>query len=233
MQYSHTTARIRLTRLKVVFMFYETEEEHITTDHLIHQKDGYQIALQLWKDEKRGFLSSSPFGIGAFVRLDDRLQDAPDWVTAPRKPGRDPMGLTATQPNAEFFTTECYDGLKKFADFPEGKQAFAIVAQLFSPRSRGTVTIKSSDPMQLPTVNHNYLADPLDTLVLAEACRFANEIITKGAGTAKIVKGSWPPEATHHTYATRDAWAEYARDNATTGTYLLSTSPRSLCTSSS
>lgn len=203
--------------LKIVFMFYETDEQNVTTDHLIHQKNGYQIALDEWKAKKTGFLSSSPFGIGAFARLDERLEDAPEWVNAPRKPGRDPMGLTQKQPNAEFFTTECFGGLKKFSGFPQDKQAFGIVVELFSPQSHGSVTIKSSDPTEVPTVDHNYLTDPLDVLVLAEACRFANETITKGAGTAKIVKGSWPPEAIHHTYTTRDAWAEYVRENAVSG----------------
>jgi hypothetical protein len=206
-------------------MFYEIEGQDLTIDHLISGKDGYQIAVDSWREKKTGFLSSSPFGVGAFARLDERLKNTPEWVNAPRKPGRDPMGLTSKQPNIEFFTTECLGGLKEFGDPPEGKQVFGIIAELFSPRSRGTVTTASSDPGQIPTVNHNYLADPLDVLVLAEACRYANEIITKGAGTAKIIKGSWPLEAKHHTYTTREAWANYVRGNAFSGI----SSPSCLC----
>jgi choline dehydrogenase-like flavoprotein len=205
-----------------VFIFYETEEKDIATNSLIYKQDGYQAAIQLWREKKTGFLASSPFGVGAFVPLDNRLKDAPDWVNAPRKPGRDPMGLTAKQPNAEFFTVQCYGGLKSFTHFPEDKQAFGIVAELFSPRSRGNVAIKSPDPMQVPTVDHNYLADPLDVQVLAEACRFANEIMMKGEGTSNIVKGSWPPEAMHHTYTTREAWVDYVRNNATSCISFLS-----------
>jgi hypothetical protein len=40
-------------------------------------------------------------------------------------------------------------------------------------------------------VDQKYLEDPLDLLVLVEVCRFGNEIITAGAGTKDIVKGSW------------------------------------------
>ncbi|KAK2763738.1 hypothetical protein FQN54_009354 [Arachnomyces sp. PD_36] len=213
----------KLRATAIVFILYETDKQDLTTDNLIYQKNGYKIARDLWREKKTGFLASSPFGIGAFARLDERLKDSPEWVNAPREPGRDPMGLTTKQPNIELFTTECYGGLKKLSDFPEGKQAFGIVTELFSPKSRGAVTITSPDPMQKPRVDHNYLADPLDILVLAEACQLGHEIITKGAGTAEIVKGSWPKEAAHHTRTTRDSWAEYVRENAVSGFHAAGT----------
>ncbi|KAK4063524.1 CAZyme family AA3 [Trichoderma aggressivum f. europaeum] len=201
----------------IVFMFYETDKEGLTIDHLIHRKEAYSEALKLWRDHKSGFLASSPFGVGAYARLDERLKQDPQWTGAAREAGKDPMGLTADQPNIEFFTTECYGGLKRFAHLPEGKSVFGIVAELFSPRSQGTVTITSADATALPVVDHNYLAEPLDVLVLSEACSFANEIITKGKGTSAIVKGSWPEESLHHTYTSREAWTQYVRENATSG----------------
>ena len=67
-----------------------------------------------------------------------------------------------------------------------------MITELFSPRSRGTVTLKSRDPFENPEIDCNYLSDPLDLLVLTEGCRLGNEIVTKGAGTKDIVKGAWP-----------------------------------------
>lgn len=91
-----------------------------------------------------------------------------------------------------------------------------MISELFSPRSKGTVTLKSADPLANPVVDANYLADPLDMLVLSEACRFGNEIVMKGAGTKDIVKGSWPSALTHHTYTKREDWEPYVRQHATT-----------------
>jgi choline dehydrogenase-like flavoprotein len=74
------------------------------------------------------------------------------------------------------------------------KHAFAMITELFSPRSKGTVTLKSTDPLENPVVDCNYLSDPLDLVVLTEGCRLGNEIamnLNKIAGE-EIVKGSWP-----------------------------------------
>ena len=172
---------------------------------------------KLWKDQKSGFLSTFPFGAFAFARLDERLKDSEIWNSAPREEGRDPMGLTPKQPNIEFFTTECYGGPKQYDQFPiNNKHAFSMIAELFAPKSRGSVTLRNADPLAVPVVDTNYLADPLDVEVLAEACRFGNEIITEGAGTKDIVKGSWPSELKHHQFKTREDWKPYVKDNATT-----------------
>ena len=69
-----------------------------------------------------------------------------------------------------------------------------MITELFSPRSKGTVTLKSTDPLENPIVDCNYLSDPLDVLVLSEGVRFGNEIamnLNKVAGE-DVVKGSWP-----------------------------------------
>lgn len=127
------------------------------------------------------------------------------------------MGLSPAQPNVEFFTTECYGGPKQFDDPPtNGEHAFAMIAELFAPKSRGTVSLRNKDPTAIPVVDCNYLSDPLDVEVMAEACRFSNEIIMQGAGTKRIVKGSWPPSANHHKFQTREDWVPYVRENATT-----------------
>lgn len=198
-------------------MFYETEKAGLTTDHLVYHGDSMATTYKAWKDDKTGFLSTFPFGVFAFARLDERLADSDLWNSAPREPGRDPMGLTPRQPNIEFFTTECYGGPKQFDQFPvDNKHCFSMIAELFAPKSRGTVTLRSAEATAVPVVDCNYLADPLDVEVLAEACRYGNEIIMKGAGTKDIVKGSWPPDLVHHKYQAREDWVEYVKNNATT-----------------
>lgn len=200
-----------------MFIYYETEKAGLTNDHLLYHGDGFAESYRQWKEERRGALSTFPFGAFGYARLDERMADDPLWTSATRAEGRDPMGLTPAQPNIEFFSTECYGGPKQYADFPvDNKHAFSIICELFSPRSRGTVTLKSKDPTDNPVVDHKYLSDELDLAVLAEACAYGNEIITKGKGTKDIVKGSWPPNLTHHTYTNREDWKPFVRENATT-----------------
>jgi choline dehydrogenase-like flavoprotein len=102
----------------IVFMFYETERKELTNDHLAYHDNAISSSYQQWKDSKSGFLSTFPFGIFAFARLDDRLADSAVWNSATRQPGRDPMGLTPHQPNVEFWNTECYGGPKQYDQFP-------------------------------------------------------------------------------------------------------------------
>ncbi|KAJ6033305.1 Glucose-methanol-choline oxidoreductase [Penicillium canescens] len=201
----------------IVFMFYETEKEGLTNDHHVYHDSNFDKTYEEWKTQKSGFLSTFPFGSFAFARLDERLKDEPLWKNASRQPGRDPMGLTPSQPNIEFFSTECYGGPKQYDQFPINYQhAFSMIAELFAPKSRGSVTLKSADALENPIVDCNYLADPLDLLILSEACRFGNEVVMKGAGTKDIVKGSWPPNLNHHSYTTREEWVPYVKEHATT-----------------
>ncbi|KAF4629763.1 hypothetical protein G7Y89_g8380 [Cudoniella acicularis] len=202
----------------IVFIFYSTTKPNITNDHLLYRPGAIAEAYRQWKVEKRGPLSAFPFGAFAFARLDERLKSEPLWNSASRKEGRDPMGLTPSQPNVEFFSTECYGGPKQYAEPPNGEttHAFSLIAELFAPKSRGSVTLKSADPKDNPVVDHNYLAEELDVLVLSEACKFANEIITQGKGTADIVEGSWPAKLTHHKNTKREDWVPFVKDNATT-----------------
>ena len=198
-------------------MFYETQKPGLTTDRLIYHDDAESKSYELWKNYKTGFFSSFPFGAFAFARLDDRLASSPLWKTAPRLQGRDPMGLTPHQPNVEFFTTECYGGPTHLNNrFPVDHQhVFSMIPELFSPQSRGTVTLKSANPLENPVVDHRHLTEPLDVLVLSEACKFGNEIVMQGSGTRDLVKGLWPVESGHHKYKTMKEWELYVRQNAT------------------
>jgi choline dehydrogenase-like flavoprotein len=127
------------------------------------------------------------------------------------------MGLTPKQPNIEFFSTESYGGPKQYTDQPfGGESTFSIIPELFSPVSKGFVTLKSKDPLENPIVDHKYLEDPLDLLVLSEACRFANEIVMKGAGTKDIIQGSWPAGSGHSEYTSREDWVSFVKKHATT-----------------
>jgi hypothetical protein len=111
--------------------------------------------------------------------------------------------------------TEAYGGPPHYIDFPvDNNHVFGIAAMLLSARSRGTVTVHSMDTNEIPTVDHNYLADPLDLLVLSESCVLGNEIITQGDGTKHMVKGSWPRSSAHHLSKTKVEWVPFVKETA-------------------
>ncbi|KAE8451784.1 hypothetical protein EG329_002624 [Mollisiaceae sp. DMI_Dod_QoI] len=202
-----------------VFVFYEAKQG-FTTDHLF-QGEMFEKAREEWRKERSGTLSRSHFGAFAFTRLDERLQKHKLWNNELRKSlkitGRDPMGLKSNQPHVEYFTTERYAAPKHYANPPpKGQSAFANIIELFSPRSRGFVKLRSSDPKENPIIQHNYLSDPLDVLVYAEACKLGAEIMLEGKGSKDLIIGSWPPGDKHIEYTTLGEWEQYIRDNATT-----------------
>jgi choline dehydrogenase-like flavoprotein len=127
------------------------------------------------------------------------------------------MGKLPNQPHVQFWNTECYSPKYGFKDFPaDGKHAFAMATTFLSTKSKGQVTLGSTDPIANPKVQHNYLSDPLEMLAFSEACRLANEIAMDGAGTKDVVAGSWPAAQGHSKYTTREEWQKAIRERADT-----------------
>ncbi|XP_071448686.1 glucose dehydrogenase [FAD, quinone]-like [Hetaerina americana] len=52
------------------------------------------------------------------------------------------------------------------------QQAFGIIPTLMRPYSRGTVQLRSADPMDQPEVRPNYFSDPRDLDTLADGAKF-------------------------------------------------------------
>ena len=134
------------------------------------------------------------------------------------------MELTETQPSLEFFNTVCYGGPPEYEDFPKpGQWALAMCCFLCGAMSRGEVTIKSTDPFEPPYADPRYLSDRRDLLMMSEGVRFANEVVMEGAGTKDIVKGAWPPGATHHLNKTNEDWHSHVQKYASTSYHPVGT----------
>lgn len=200
----------------IVFYCYEVEKEGLTYDAQLYHDNALANTIQQYKDSKTGPMACFPFGSFAWNRLDKELEQYPEWRNAPRQNGRDPLGQTKAQPQVEFWNTECYGGPLHLTDFPLNNHVFATVAMLLQPKSRGTVTLKSGEADEVPSVDHNYFSDPLDLLVLTEACKQGNDIMLKGKATKEVIKGPWPANLTHTNWTKREEWDDFVRDYATT-----------------
>ena len=91
-----------------------------------------------------------------------------------------------------------------------------MIVTLFYAQSRGTVTIATKDPKANPVIDHRHLEDSRDSVVLAEGCRLANEIVTQSTTMEGLLMGGWPKGAVHHEWTTRQDWEAYVCSNANT-----------------
>lgn len=211
---------------QLIFIYYELNQPGLTDDPRVnHDPNAYENGAKEWRENRTGWLAQFPFGSFAFARLDDRLNETnAEWRNYPREPGRDPMLLTETQPNLEFFHTVCYGGPPEYTDFPkEGQFAFAMCCFLCGQQSRGEVKLKSTDPRENAHVDHKYLSDKRDLLMMSEGVRFANELVMEGEGTKDKVKGAWPPGATHHLNKTNEDWQPFVQKYASTSYHPVGT----------
>ena len=103
---------------------------------------------------------------------------------------------------------------------------FTFAPILIQPRSRGSVTLRSADPADLPVVDPNYLADDADVEVLVRGIEIARDLARSGAFDGIRGRELAPGEDV----TDRAALARYARDNASTvwhpaGTARMGTGP--------
>lgn len=70
---------------------------------------------------------------------------------------------------------------------PEGRPvvdmrpAYTVQPTLIYPKSRGTVTLRSADPMDKPHIDPRYLSDPADLELLLRGCELTREIMASSA----------------------------------------------------
>jgi choline dehydrogenase len=80
------------------------------------------------------------------------------------------------RPDLEFLmfpvATDVQGNSGRYAAF----NGYAITWGIMRPRSRGTVTLASSDPFAKPVIRHNYLTDPHDIAVNNHGFRIAREL---------------------------------------------------------
>lgn len=75
---------------------------------------------------------------------------------------------------------------------PEQGDYLTAVVDLLRPLSRGKVSLKSTDPLEQPSINENFCGHPLDIVGLREGIRFTDELLRRGDGMKQIVGGHYP-----------------------------------------
>ncbi|MEO1192682.1 MAG: GMC family oxidoreductase N-terminal domain-containing protein [Pseudomonadota bacterium] len=102
---------------------------------------------------RRGPMTMAPSQLGAFTRSSPAF----DW------------------PNLEYHVQPL--SLEKFGEPLHSFDAFTASVCNLRPLSRGQVRLKSADPLAAPAIEPNYLSDPADQAVAADAIRLTRRIV--------------------------------------------------------
>jgi choline dehydrogenase len=106
---------------------------------------------------RRGPLTMAPSQLGGFAKSDS----------------------SRATPNLQYHIQPL--SLEKFGEPLHPFPAFTASVCNLRPESRGTIRLKSADPAAAPAIRPNYLADPADRLVAAQAVRLTRRIVAQPA----------------------------------------------------
>ena len=98
------------------------------------------------------------------------------------------------------------------------RPAVTVVVHLLHPESRGSIELRSADPLERPVIRHELLS-PADATRLAEACRRVREIFAAEALAPYVVGEVLPGER----IKSDDDWDRYLRRAAWVGAHAVGT----------
>jgi choline dehydrogenase-like flavoprotein len=144
--------------------------------------------VRQWRAHRTGMMTTNFGEAGAFLRSDPAL-DRPDL-------------------QLHFVVGKLQDHGRK----PSTGHGFSCHVCLLRPRSRGTVTLASADPLAPPAIDPDFLADPADMRALVQGFRTMREILSQPA-LARYGGRELPESAAAHTDAQIE---QFIRDHADT-----------------
>jgi choline dehydrogenase-like flavoprotein len=101
-------------------------------------------------------------------------------------------------------------GIEEGTDSVPGGTGCTLNFEHVRPRSRGSVTLRSSDPAQLPRIAPNYMTDPYDLERLVEGYLIGQEIMAQPAFSTYVAAQHYPGR----TFVDRTELGEYLKRNA-------------------
>ncbi len=93
----------------------------------------------------------------------------------------------------------------------KGASGITLNSYTLRPKARGTVTLRSADPREMPVIDPNFLGDPDDLRVSVEGVKISREIFSQPS-LAKYIRDIRFPDASVRTQAEYEAYArQYGR----------------------
>ncbi|PON25295.1 hypothetical protein TGAM01_v205981 [Trichoderma gamsii] len=149
-----------------------------------------------YKRDHSGLADSGFLEVVGFPRIDEYLENDPDYQKAKKaNGGRDPFSPEG-QPHVELDFVCLWGSAFQwhFPPPPEGEHTTAVVDLIRPISGPGEVTLKSADPLEQPYINLNFFADELDIIAMREGIRFTYDVLTKvdGFKDQVISESPWP-----------------------------------------
>ncbi|MGH8633881.1 MAG: GMC family oxidoreductase [Burkholderiales bacterium] len=120
-------------------------------------------------------------------------------------------GFVATEPGASrpdtqiglvlYSTDKSGDTLHRFS-------GFTVLVRLLKPESRGTVLVKSADPLEAAAIRPNYLATSRDCGVLVAGMKIARRLVDADAMRRYVARAHEPAQS----FTTDGEWLQYLRE---------------------
>jgi len=95
----------------------------------------------------------------------------------------------------------------KFGDVLHRFSGFTLLVRLLKPESRGSVMVKSADPLEPPVIRPNYLASPKDGEILVSGMKIAHRL----AGQSPMRRFVARPHEPAQPFTHDDEWLQYLR----------------------
>ena len=118
---------------------------------------------------------------------------------------------TASCPDLQFHFLAGAGAEAGVPSVPKGSSGVTLNSYTLRPKSRGSVTLRSSDPAALPLVDPNFLAEPEDLRVSTDGVKLSREIFSQPS-LQKYIRTLRFPDETVRTQAEYEAYArQYGR----------------------
>ncbi|KAI8582140.1 hypothetical protein K450DRAFT_285409 [Umbelopsis ramanniana AG] len=156
----------------------------------IHAEDQYEDARKQWDKDRTGPLSTHYRALCIAFLKQEHLHDTPEFQSLSEQSKS--YLHRPTIPTVEV----AFNG----PTFPPGhvygedSTCFCAGVMLMHPESRGSVTLKSSNPSDPPVIDPNYMDHPFDRLALIDGVREAKRLIRETSLNKHWIKPILSPE---------------------------------------
>lgn len=113
------------------------------------------------------------------------------------------------------------DQTQFFGAPPPGKQQLSLLMCLEHPLSRGSVHIKSSDPLAPPEIDPGYFRNEVDAKILATGMAWMDKVARHPLLAKSLADRELPPQ--NETLDTQEKWIEYVKNHISTQYHLIGT----------
>ncbi|EGP86928.1 uncharacterized protein MYCGRDRAFT_72806 [Zymoseptoria tritici IPO323] len=122
---------------------------------------------------------------------------------------------------AQLDVSKGHDQIEFFAAPPEGKNRVSLLVCLEHPLSRGTVHIKSANPLDHPVIDPGYFRNPADAKIMAEGIKWMDKAAARPVLAKSLADRILPPKGA--SIESEEERVEFVKNHVSTQYHLIGT----------